>query len=88
MCLVVRKPVFKVFDLVPHKPGCAATEDGKRLTILYLGSSYVAKTKVLISFAVTICAFVFAYVKSWFSHNTAHMYMQYTTFLMSLLKYL
>ena len=39
---------------------------------------YVAKTKALISCAVTvaamlICAFVFAYAKSRFSHDTAHM---------------
>ena len=36
----------------------------------------VAKTKALISFAVTakvICAFVFAYAKCWFSHEMAHM---------------
>ena len=36
---------------------------------------YVAKTKVLISFAVTtklICTFVFALTKIWFSHDTAH----------------
>ena len=35
---------------------------------------YVAKTKALISYAVTsqiICAFVFAYAKSQFSHNAA-----------------
>ena len=35
----------------------------------------VAKTKALISFAVTaklICAFVFAYVDCWFSHVAAH----------------
>ena len=25
------KPVFRVFDQVPHKPGCTATEDGWRL---------------------------------------------------------
>ena len=34
-----------------------------------------AKTKALISFAVTaklICVFVFAYVKCWFSHDAAH----------------
>ena len=39
------------------------------------GSVYVAKTKVLISFAVTaklICDFVFAYAKSRFSHDAAH----------------
>ena len=36
----------------------------------------LAKTKALISFAVTaklICVFVLAYVKSWFSHDAAHM---------------
>ena len=36
----------------------------------------VAKTKALISFAVTaklICVFVFAYAKSWFSHDEALM---------------
>ena len=36
---------------------------------------YVAKTKELISCAVTaqlICVFVFAYAKSRFSHDTAH----------------
>ena len=35
-----------------------------------------AKTKALISFAVTaklICGFVFAYAKCWFSHALAHM---------------
>ena len=37
---------------------------------------YVAKTKALISFAVTvklICVFVFAYAKSRFSHDEAHL---------------
>ena len=37
---------------------------------------YVAKTKALISFAVTaklICVFVFAYAKNLFSHKAAHM---------------
>ena len=37
---------------------------------------YEAKTKALISSAVTaklICVFVFAYAKSRFSHNEAHM---------------
>ena len=36
---------------------------------------YVAKTKALISFLVTvklICVFVFAYEKRWFSHDEAH----------------
>ena len=37
----------------------------------------VAKTKALISFAVTaklICAFVFAYADCWFSHGAAQMF--------------
>ena len=40
----------------------------------------VAKTKALISFAVTaklICVFVFAYAKSRFSHDAAHIYTPY-----------
>ena len=38
----------------------------------------VAKTKTLISFAVTaklICAFVFAYADCWFSHAAAHIFL-------------
>ena len=38
LSLVVRKPVFRVSDQVRHKPGCTATEDGKRLEISDLGS--------------------------------------------------
>ena len=43
----------------------------------------VAKTKALISFAVTaklICVFVFAYTKLRFSHNEAHILMSYIRF--------
>ena len=69
-----------VSDQVRHKPGCTTTEDGKRLEISDLGSRgivlsiYIAKTKALISFAVTaklICVFVFAYVEGCFSHDEA-----------------
>ena len=38
----------------------------------------IAKTKALISFAVTaklICVFVFAYAKSRFSHDAAHIFL-------------
>ena len=81
LSLVVRKPDFGVSDLVRHKRGCTATEDGQRLEISDLDRrgivlSLQRKTKALISFAVTaklICAFVFAYAKSWFSHDTAHL---------------
>ena len=34
----MRKPVFRVSDLVRHKQGCTATEEGQRLEISYLGS--------------------------------------------------
>ena len=43
---------------------------------------YVAKTKALISFAVTaklICVFVFAYATCWFSHDAAHIISVKTT---------
>ena len=56
-----RKPVFGVSNQVGHKQTCTVTEAGfkkkRNCTI------HVAKTKGLISFAVTaklICAFVFA----------------------------
>ena len=39
----------------------------------------VAKTKALISFAVTaklICVFVFAYADCWFSHDAVHFHIE------------
>ena len=42
----------------------------------------VAKTKALISFAVTaklICVFVFAYADCWFSHEVAHLFIHNTS---------
>ena len=38
LSFVVRKPVFRVSDLIRHKPGCAVTEDGERLEISDLES--------------------------------------------------
>ena len=76
---VTTKTVFGVSDQVRHKQGCTTTEDGYRLEILeeeglyYL--RYVAKTKAPISCLVAaqlICAFDFAYAKSRFSHDAAH----------------
>ena len=66
LSLVVRKPVFGVSDQVPHKPGCSPTENCQRLKISDLDRIHVAKTKALISCAVTaqlICVFDFAYAK-------------------------
>ena len=66
MSLAVRKPVFGVSDQVQHKQGCTAKGDGSRLETSDLerrgiALSRVAKTKALISCAVTaqlICVFV------------------------------
>ena len=44
----------------------------KGKVIVLVLSIYVAKTKAMISCAITTqmnCAFVFAYAKSWFSHD-------------------
>ena len=80
MSLVVRKPVFGVSDQVPHKPGCTVRK--WLVTRNFVSRKQrdctirVAKTKALISFAVTaklIYVYVFAYAKTRFSHNEAHM---------------
>ena len=59
---------------VRHKPGCTVTnfrfKKKRKCTIR------VAKTKVLISFAVIaklICVVVFPYADCWFSQEVAHM---------------
>ena len=65
-----------VSEQVRHKPTCTSTEAGWKLEILEL-SIRVAKTKALISFAVTtklICVFVFAYAVCLFSHEAAHLF--------------
>ena len=73
MSSFTRKPVFGISDKVQHKPGCTATEHGyawlRKKTDCTI---YVAKTKALISCAVTvqlIYTFVFAYGRSRFSHD-------------------
>ena len=75
---VVRKPVFGVTDKDPHKPGCTATEDGRRFEMLDLGCresvvSMLHKTKALK--ARTSSAHVFAYAKSMFSHGEANIHL-------------
>ena len=57
----MRKHVFEISDQVRHKLGCVATE---------ACTFYVAKTKVLFSWGVTvqqIYIFVYAYAKQVFS---------------------
>ena len=72
----MRKPVFGVSDQVRYKPGCTTTEDGRRLEISELGSrGIVLSNKGADHLAVTaklVCIFVFAYAKSRFSHDEAH----------------
>ena len=46
--------MFGVSDQVRHKPGCTIKEDGYMFEISDLGSRGVAKTKALISIAVTV----------------------------------
>ena len=55
---------------------CTSTEDGFGFIKLRNCTIRVAKTKALISFAVTaklICAFVFAYADCWFYHVAAQL---------------
>ena len=71
------KTVFGVSDQVRHKPGYTTKEDDKRLEILDLGSRGIELSKgadQLHSYctAQLICAFVFAFAKSRFSHDAAH----------------
>ena len=50
--------------------------DNFRFRLKWNCTIHVAKTKALISFAVTaklICTFVFAYAKFGFSHDAAHL---------------
>ena len=79
----MRNHVFSISDQVRHKPGCTATEDGQKLTIV--GSRctiYEAKTKSLISGALTarlIGTFAFASAKKRFSHEAAHFIRHFDT---------
>ena len=82
MRYVARKPVIRVSDKVQHKQGCTTIEDGYRVEISDLGSTEnvlsEAKTKALVSCTVTAQltrAFVFAYAKSLFSRDAAHISM-------------
>ena len=76
----VRKPVFGVFDQVPTQTRLYSHRRWLETWNFGFGKQryctiQVAKTKALISFAVTaklICVFVFAYAKIRFSHVAAH----------------
>ena len=80
----LNEPVYEKTNNVCFRPGLTQTGLFKHRRWLEAGNFgfrkkrnctiHVAKTKVLISFAVTaklICTFVFAYANSWFSHAKA-----------------
>ena len=76
------KTNYVVSEQVQHTLACTSTEKSWKLEISDLSRrgivlSRVAKTKALISFAVTaklISVFVFAYADCWFSHEVAHLF--------------
>ena len=77
----MRKPVFVVFDLRSDTNQAVQLQKMDRGLKFWIwkveGLYYVAKTKALISFAVTaklICIFVFVYAKLWFSYDAAHIH--------------
>ena len=79
MSLVVRKPVFGFFNLVPHNLGCTSTKiaSGLKFRIKEVEGFTIraSKTKALVSIVVTaklICVFVYAYAKSRFSNGATH----------------
>ena len=78
-CLINRLSIGprQYLSLVRHKPGCTSTEDSQsRLELSDLESKGVAKTDVLISYALTaqlVCSFDFAYAKSRFFYDAAQM---------------
>ena len=68
---IVRKRVFRFPTRFETNQAVLQQKMASSLKFQVEGPSYVVKTKVLISCAVTeqlICAFVFAYVRSRFSH--------------------
>ena len=80
----MRKPVFRVSDLVRHKQGCAVTEDGYRLEISDLGSRGIfnypySKNKGadhLRGYREADLRLCFRICKNRFSHNEAHFIME------------
>ena len=83
VCSVARKSFWGVSNQVRYKPDCATIiKGGEKLENVRFRKNrdctiYVAKTKTVISYAVTaqlICVFVFAYAKSRLSHDAVHMF--------------
>ena len=83
MSLVVRNPVFSGFSTMSNT--LRTVQPVFSYFVFFMKSDctfYVAKTKALISSTVTeqlICVFVFAYGKSQFSLDVAHMYISHIT---------
>ena len=77
MSLVTRKPVFGVSDQVRFKPVCTAIETSWRLEILNVETTGIILSKQRITkahrYAGWSAPFLFAYGKSRFSYDVAHM---------------
>ena len=72
-----------VSEQVRHKLVCTVTEANFGFRKKRNCTIRIAKTKALISFAVTanlICVFLFAYADCWFSHEVAHLSYDVTVF--------
>ena len=85
LCIIAYEPVREKTNNLGFQPGLTQTRlysHRSRLEACNFGfrkkkdcTIFVAKTKALISCAVTaqlICGFVFAYANCWFSHAQAH----------------
>ena len=68
----MRNPDYGLSNQVQHKPGCTTTEDDTRLEISDLESSENKGADQLCGYRELVWAFVFAYTKSRFSHDAAH----------------
>ena len=64
--------LFGDSDQVQHKPGCTITEGGQARGLKFWELREISVIMQLIS------AFVFAYAKSRFSHNAAHIGMEFS----------
>ena len=75
LCQAARKLAFGMFDTARSDINRAVQP--QKMAFGFRKKRDVAKTKALIRCAVTtqlICTFVFVYVKSRFSYDTAHMF--------------
>ena len=72
----MRKPTMWLFNTTNTNRAVQAQKMARGWKFFNLESRGSVLLKGLISFAITmklVCAFVFAYAKCWFYHDTAHL---------------